>query len=289
MYLNKTAIKKLTDWHMSQVGYLEKKNGNLQYLYDKIANAGSANYTKYGYEMHILQPSNMDYPAAWCDAYFDNGLVNVFGAETAKKLVHSFDDYTVQSAQHYKNHGEWHSVPQEGDQIFFKDVNGGICHTGYVYDVSSTHVFTIEGNTSNANGVVANGGGVAKKCYSLGYSRIAGYGRPNYDIIESEDEPMTTDEKTKFNLLVDTVSELTARVDKIAKAQAAQGTSGTFVYNYNDSNVPEWAKESLSWAMRNKVVEGTGEGLNLGSLKLWVLVVVHRTAKVIAKLVNVKI
>ena len=35
-------------------GYLEKKNGDLKYLYEKVKNAGSANYTKYGYEMHDI-------------------------------------------------------------------------------------------------------------------------------------------------------------------------------------------------------------------------------------------
>lgn len=37
-----------------EVGYLEKKNG--QSLYSKTANAGSANYTKYGFEMHEVYP-----------------------------------------------------------------------------------------------------------------------------------------------------------------------------------------------------------------------------------------
>lgn len=47
----------------SEEGMLEKKNGDLRYLYDKTANAGDANYTKYGYEMHEIYPAVMDYPA----------------------------------------------------------------------------------------------------------------------------------------------------------------------------------------------------------------------------------
>jgi peptidoglycan hydrolase-like protein with peptidoglycan-binding domain len=50
-----------------------------------------------------------------------------------------------------------------------------------VCDVDKTYVYTIEGNTSSASGVVANGGGVFAKKYRLDYSRIAGYGRPAYD------------------------------------------------------------------------------------------------------------
>ena len=45
-----------------------------------------------------------------------------------------------------------------------------------------TYVYTIEGNTSGANGVIANGGGVCKKKYKLSYNRLAGYGRPKWDV-----------------------------------------------------------------------------------------------------------
>lgn len=182
-------ISKLTEWFLAQVGYCEKASGNLNYLYNKTANAGSANYTCYGYEMHKLQPSNMDYPAAWCDAFHDNGYVNVFGEETARKLLHNFDDYTPNSVALYKKHDEWYtSAPKEGDQIFFKDSSGNVCHTGYVYAVDQTYVYTVEGNTSGASGVVANGGGVAKKRYTLGYTRIAGYGRPDFTAVATAAE-----------------------------------------------------------------------------------------------------
>lgn len=42
-------------------------------------------------------------------------------------------------------------------------------------------MYTIEGNTSDAFGVISNGGCVCKKSYPLNYSFIAGYGRPNYN------------------------------------------------------------------------------------------------------------
>ena len=168
----------------SEVGYLEKKS-NAQ-LYDKVANAGSANYTKYGKEMHDIYPSVMDFPAAWCDAFVDWCFYKAYGVSTAKSLIGgNFDDYTPSSAQMYKNKGAWYtSNPKIGDQIFFKN-STRICHTGLVYKVDSTYVYTIEGNTSGANGVVANGGGVCKKKYALNYSSIAGYGRPKYDIESS--------------------------------------------------------------------------------------------------------
>ena len=173
-------IQLVIDIAINEIGYIEKSsNSNLD---SKTANAGSANYTKYGRDMHNIYPAVMDFPAAWCDAFVDWCFYKAYGISTAKSLIYgNFDDYTVTSAQLYKNKGAWYtSKPQVGDQIFFNSSSGGICHTGLVIGVTSSIVTTIEGNTSSASGVVANGGMVAKKRYSLSYSRIAGYGRPAY-------------------------------------------------------------------------------------------------------------
>ena len=173
-------IQKVINIAESEIGYLEKKsNKNLD---DKTKNAGSNNYTKYGRDMHDIYPAVMDFPAAWCDAFVDWCFYKAYGVSTAKSLIYgNFDDYTVTSAQLYKNKGAWHKTPKKGDQVFFTNASGGICHTGLVIEVTNTQVITIEGNTSSASGVVANGGCVRKKTYSLTYARIAGYGRPAYE------------------------------------------------------------------------------------------------------------
>ena len=174
------TVDKVLKVAKGEVGYLEKRNANN--LYNKTANAGSNNYTKYGKEMHEVYPAVMDYPAYWCDAFVDWCFYKAYGISTAKSLIGgNFDDYTVNSAQMYKNKGAYHKKnPQVGDQIFFN--NGThICHTGIVYKVDGSKVYTIEGNTSGASGVVANGGGVVKKSYPLSYNKIDGYGRPKYD------------------------------------------------------------------------------------------------------------
>lgn len=170
----------------AEVGYLEKKSNNN--LDNKTLNAGSANYTKYGKEMHDLYPSVMDFPAAWCDAFVDWCFYKAYGVTNAKGLLSGdFNDYTVSSANLYKNKNAWYTTPKVGDQIFFRN-STRICHTGLVYKVDNTYVYTIEGNTSGASGVIANGGGVCKKKYLLTYSRIAGYGRPKYDATKSIDD-----------------------------------------------------------------------------------------------------
>lgn len=194
-----SAIERLLSVASDEVGYLEKKNSN--FLYDKTANAGNANYTKYGYEMHKIFPTTMDYPAAWCDCFVDWCFVQAFGKDIAVKMLHKFDDYTVNSAGYYKNNREWYNTPKVGDQIFFYDNNGGICHTGLVYAVDNLHVYTIEGNTSSAAGVVANGGCVAKKTYRLNYNRIAGYGRPNYSLVQEERKVLETGNDIVWELM----------------------------------------------------------------------------------------
>ena len=164
----------------AEVGYLEKKNGNLTYLYDKKKNAGSANYTKYGYEMHRIYPAVMDYPAAWCDAFVDYCFQLAYGVSNARKMLGGqFDDYTPRSAELYKKMGAWYAVPKRGDQIFFQN-STRIYHTGIVVDVRNDTVYTVEGNTSDGSAVEPNGGAVCRKQYPCNYSRIAGYGRPAY-------------------------------------------------------------------------------------------------------------
>ena len=178
------CINKLITIAKEEVGYLEKRNGNLDYLYTKTQNAGSANYTKYGYELHQLQPKNMDYPAYWCDAFVDWVVLQVVNrlnhtmAEAKKVLCGDFDDYTVYSANHYKKKGRWYtSNPKVGDQIFFKN-SSGICHTGIVYKVDSSKVYTIEGNTSGASGCKKlfwnrriRKNGLVLYCWERNYSR----------------------------------------------------------------------------------------------------------------------
>jgi hypothetical protein len=69
-------------------------------------------------------------------------------------------------------------TPKAGDLVYYGD--NGSDHVGLVVSVSGGKIHTIEGNTSKASGYNPNGGGVHRKSWSLGYSRIYGYGRPKY-------------------------------------------------------------------------------------------------------------
>jgi hypothetical protein len=184
------TVDKVLKVASNEVGYLEKSKTayqkNHDIIYEKTAGAGSDNYTKYGKELHDIYPSVMDFPAYWCDAFVDWCFYKAYGVATAKSLLNgNFDDYTVASCQMYKSHNAIFDYPKVGDQVFFTK-NGkvsGCHHTGIVYQVDNAYFYTIEGNTSNANEVVSNGGGVARKKYSIPqYKNKVLFGRPKYDV-----------------------------------------------------------------------------------------------------------
>lgn len=186
------AIDKLISVASAEVGYLEKKSNSQ--LDSKTANAGSNNYTKYARDYRTFAGVNYQ-GQAWCDMFVDWCFVQAFGKETARELLGGgFSAYTPTSAQYYKNKKQWHSTPQAGDQVFFHN-SSRICHTGIVYRVSGNTVYTIEGNTSGASGVIANGGGVCKKSYALGNSRISGYGRPDWSLVTGSEVDVPTTPK----------------------------------------------------------------------------------------------
>lgn len=237
------TVDKVLNIAEAEVGYLEKKtNADLD---SKTKNAGYNNYTKYGRDMHKLYPSVMDFPAAWCDCFLDWCFYKAYGTANAKKLLcGDFNDYTVISAQLYKNKKAWYKSPKVGDQIFFNNSKGGICHTGLVYKVDTLYVYTIEGNTSSTAGVVANGGCVAKKKYAKTYSRIAGYGRPQYE------ENKTTTNKIKVPK---------TKKPSVAQPMLRKGSKGTQV---------KYLQQDLNFILGVKLdVDGIFGGATANALK----------------------
>jgi hypothetical protein len=195
VYTSKNTPDKVLSVAIAEVGYLEKSKEayrkNPLIIYEKTAGAGSDNYTKYGKEMHDVYPSVMDFPAYWCDAFVDWCFYKAYGVTTAKSLIGgNFDDYTVASCQMYKKKNALGTEPKVGAQVFFTR-NGqvsGCHHTGLVYAVDDTYIYTIEGNTSGASGVISNGGGVAKKKYAINaYKNKVLFGYPKYDTSNASD------------------------------------------------------------------------------------------------------
>lgn len=197
--------QKVIDIALAEVGYLEKASNSQ--LDSKTANAGSGNYTKYARDLDAMGFYNgRKQGHAWCDVFVDWSHVQAYGKAAAlsltcqpTKAANNCGAGCRYSMDYYKAKGQFYTGgPQPGDQIFFYSSDkSSISHTGLVYKVSGSKVYTVEGNTSGSSGVVANGGGVFKKSYSLTYGRIAGYGRPKYGDKGAETAQGSSEEKDK--------------------------------------------------------------------------------------------
>lgn len=188
------TVDKVLKIASDEVGYLEKSKvayqKNPDIIFEKTAGAGNDNITKYGYEMNKIYPATMDKFSLWCDAFVDWCFYKAYGIATAKSLLNGgFDDYTVASCKMYEKHGALDKTPKIGDQVFYtkNGKSSGCYHTGIVYNVDSEFFYTIEGNTSNANTVVRNGGGVSKKKYKKSsYIGKVLFGHPKYDSFQTK-------------------------------------------------------------------------------------------------------
>lgn len=191
-----SAIERLIETARAEIGYLEKaSNADLD---GKTSNLGDKNWTKYARDldkMGFYHAAKNGY--AWCAVFVDWCMVQTFGIDTALKMTgQSKGGYgagCTESVNYYKRIGRFYTKgPKPGDQIFFTQNNGkSFYHTGIVEKVENGKVYTIEGNTSSAPGVVENGGAVWWKSYRLDYNRIGGYGRPNYSLIMEDNYIMT--------------------------------------------------------------------------------------------------
>lgn len=184
---------KLGDYYANNGGtkpYLEKKNN--AYLDDFTKNAGDKNYTKFARDVNNWnQPGCQGQP--WCAVYQFWKLVKVFGLTKALQIMGG-GFYNCQSVtRHAKQKGTWHSTPKKGALIIFR--NGS--HIGSVNSYDTTYVYTNEGNTSSAPGVVANGGACRNKKYKLTDSAIDGYVWIDYGTTEDQKSTETAVQLSK--------------------------------------------------------------------------------------------
>ena len=164
------AIERLLATAESQIGYKESYN----------------NITKFSADFDEKWPdfyNTKKQGAAWCDIFVDWCFVTTFGYDNALKLLcqpeHSLGAGCTYSARYFRDKLQWHTNPEPGDQIFFGDIND-LDHTGIVQKVTDAYVYTIEGNKNNQ----------VQTCkYSLGNKSIAGYGRPDWSIVDGTPEP----------------------------------------------------------------------------------------------------
>lgn len=234
------AQERVIDTAVAELGYLEKAT-NAQ-LDEKLANPGKNNWTKYARDLdgigNIFNGKKNGYD--WCAVFTIWCFVRTFGVEQAMKMLNlaynGLGAGVKYSAQYFKNADRFYTEdPQPGDQIFFGDATGW-WHTGLVVAVREGRVYTVEGNTAGNAGVVGNGGCVAAKNYPLTYKYIKGYGRPDYSIVEEDDD---MDQKRFDEMLEDWLKR---------QAQKPDAQWG-----------PEW-EEAKAWAEANGIIKGDENG-----------------------------
>ncbi|CUN17180.1 Exo-glucosaminidase lytG precursor [Blautia hydrogenotrophica] len=154
MYSKNDAINRAISIASGEIGYLEKRSNSQ--LDDKTANAGSNNYTKYWRDVYPAYQGQ-----AWCAAFVSWVLMQAFDKTTATKLLKHWPYvYCPTLGSLFTQYAN----PEVGDIVIFYR-GGTFAHTGIVTSVVGDRFETIEGNTSGASGVIANGGGVCAKSY----------------------------------------------------------------------------------------------------------------------------
>ena len=255
-----SGSEKVINIATSELGYLEKRsNSNLD---SKTANAGSGNYTKYWRD---IKPDYQGQP--WCACFVTWCFVQAFGKDKATALL---KHYPYVYCPTMANLFTLNANPKIGDIVIFKR-NGTFVHTGIVISVNGDYFQTIEGNTSGGSAIIANGGGVCKKGYYN--SKLPGtkFCRPNYDLIK-EDLTMAQYEELKNE-----ISQLTETVKVLATELS--NLKHPMIYNYIDNNMPEWAREAVSWAVENGILNGDENGLNLDDKDLRFITMMYRMRK----------
>lgn len=221
------AIEKVLDLARGEIGYHEKANN--KNLDDKSANKGGKNYTKYARDLDAIGYiyNSKKQGGAWCDMFVDWLHVQAWGPKLALKVLYqpkySSGAGCLYSARYYMAAKRFYRDPKPGDQAFF--TNGVIIgHTGIVETVTSKDVTIIEGNNGNC---------VSRHTYKLGTFRIAGYGRPDYELAAASygnKEAIVEVERTlKNGCKGDDVRQLQERLMSLGYnfAYGADGSFGT--------------------------------------------------------------
>lgn len=182
------AIEKVILIAKNEIGYLEKKSNSQ--LDSKTANSGSANYTKYWRD---VKPSYQGQP--WCACFVSWCFMKAFGLNKAKKLLKHWPYVYCPTMSGLFT---LNANPKVGDIVIFKH-NGTFTHTGLVTAVVGDRFYTIEGNTSGASGIIANGGGVCAKSYLNSQMPGTKFCTPDWKIVNgTSTNTLTTGGKYMF-------------------------------------------------------------------------------------------
>lgn len=242
-----SAIDKLIQIANAEVGYLEKSSNSQ--LDSKTANAGTANYTKYWRD---IKPEYQGQP--WCACFVTWCFVNAFGKNNAQKLL---KHYPYVYCPTMANLFTLNANPKVGDIVIFKH-NGTFTHTGIVTSVNGDYFTTIEGNTNGGSTIIANGGGVCRKGYYNSNLLGTKFSTPDWSIVE-ESEDLTMSQYNELKELIEKQSAEIADLKNINQ-QLVNVVQTTMVYDFNDDNMPSWARPAVQAAMDCGALVGDEQG-----------------------------
>lgn len=173
---------KVLEIALGELGYREKGKNITKY---------SAYFNSYPDFYNGSKGDGVSWGCEWCDCFNDWSFCNAYGVETARQMLYQSKKSAGAgckfSAQFYRDAGRFDKKPQEGDQIFFGPV-GNEYHTGIVTRVQDNIVWTVEGNKNNC---------VCECRYRIDDPSIAGYGHPNYSLVNETPNQTTTQNNTK--------------------------------------------------------------------------------------------
>lgn len=254
-----TAIEKVIRVAENEVGYLEKASNSQ--LDSKTANAGTANYTKYWRD---IKPDYQGQP--WCACFVTWCFVNAFGVSNALKLLKHYPYvYCPTMASLFT----LNSNPKVGDIVIFKH-NGEFTHTGIVTVVDGDYFETVEGNTSGGSTIIANGGGVCKKSYYNSNLPGTKFCTPEWSIVSNESEGLTVTQYEELKDLITKQGTIIAQLKaenavlKDENVKIMNVLESTFVFDYVDENMPDWAKPAVLAAVKSGAIQGKDESGRLG-------------------------
>ena len=242
-----SAIDKLIQIANAEVGYLEKSSNSQ--LDSKTANAGTANYTKYWRD---IKPEYQGQP--WCACFVTWCFVNAFGKNNAQKLL---KHYPYVYCPTMANLFTLNANPKVGDIVIFKH-NGTFTHTGIVTSVNGDYFTTIEGNTNGGSTIIANGGGVCRKGYYNSNLPGTKFCTPDWSIVE-ESEDLTMEQYNELKNLIEKQAAEIADLKNINQ-QLVNVVQTTMIYDFNDDNMPSWARPAVQAAMDCGAVQGDENG-----------------------------
>ena len=78
----------------------------------------------------------------------------------------------------------------------------------------------------------------------------------------------------QYEELKNEISQLTETVKVLATE--LHDLKHPMIYNYIDNNMPEWAREAVSWAVENGILNGDGKGLNLDDKDIRYITMMYR-------------